>query len=64
MQNKLDWKIEAEFGFSPFDCRMCYGYERSKSLYNRVKEGKKVKELVAVKEKLKGVKNGAINKHP
>jgi hypothetical protein len=32
---------------------MCYGYERSTSLYNRVKEGKKVKELVDVKEKVK-----------
>jgi hypothetical protein len=31
---------------------MCHGYERSKSLYNRVKEGKKVKDLVDVKQEV------------
>lgn len=51
-QNSIDWKIESEFGFGPFECRMCHGYERSKSLYNRVKEGKKVKDLVDVKQEV------------
>ncbi|KAL3816255.1 hypothetical protein ACHAXA_000194 [Cyclostephanos tholiformis] len=50
-QNNIDWKIEAEFGFSPFECRMCHGYEKSISFYNRWKEGKKVKGLVDVNKK-------------
>ena len=32
-QSGIDWNLEAEFGFSPFDCRMCYGYEKSTRLY-------------------------------
>ena len=51
-QNSIDWKIESEFGFGPFECRMCHGYETSKSLYNRVKGMKKVKELVDVKQEV------------
>jgi hypothetical protein len=31
---------------------MCHGYVKSKRLYNRVMEGKKVKELVDVKQKV------------
>lgn len=45
-QNTIDWKLESEFGFSPNDCRMCYGYEKSTRLYNRVMEGKKINKLV------------------
>eukprot|EP00985_Skeletonema_marinoi_P018848 scaffold10665_cov80-Skeletonema_marinoi.AAC.2 len=40
-QNEIDWKLEAEFGFSPHDCRMCYGYNRSTRLYKRVMDQKK-----------------------
>ena len=45
-QNSIDWELEAEFGFSPFDCRMCYGYEKSTRLYTRVMEGKKINKIV------------------
>ena len=45
-QSKIDWNLEAEFGFSPGDCRMCYGYDESKSLFRRVKEGKKIKKII------------------
>jgi hypothetical protein len=51
-QNSIDWKVESEFGFGPFECRMCHGYERSRNLYNRVMEGKKVKELIDVKQEV------------
>eukprot|EP00986_Skeletonema_menzelii_P019901 scaffold29536_cov160-Skeletonema_menzelii.AAC.2 len=40
-QNEVDWGLEAEFGFSPHDCRMCYGYNRSTKLYTRVMAQKK-----------------------
>ncbi len=40
-QNEIDWKLEAEFGFSPHDCRMCYGYTTSTRLYKRVMDQKK-----------------------
>jgi hypothetical protein len=46
-QNGIDWMMEAEFGFNPSDCRMCYGYEKSTRLYTRVMEGKKTKKLLA-----------------
>lgn len=45
-QGKIDWDLETEFGFSPLDCRMCYGYDKSKSLFSRVKEGKKIKQII------------------
>jgi hypothetical protein len=41
-QNEIDWKLEAEFGFSPHDCRMCYGYNKSARLYKRVMDQKKI----------------------
>lgn len=45
-QNEIDWQLEAEFGFSPHDCRMCYGYNRSIRLHKRVidqrKRGKEI----------------------
>ncbi|KAL9188178.1 hypothetical protein ACHAXT_006556 [Thalassiosira profunda] len=44
-QNMLDWGVEAEFGFSPCDCRMCYGYTRSTRLYSRIMAGKKINTL-------------------
>lgn len=40
-QNEIDWKLEAEFGFSPHDCRMCYGYTTSTRLFKRVQDQKK-----------------------
>jgi len=46
VQNAVDWKLEAEFGFSPCDCRMCYGYEKSTRLYDRVMRGKKISKIV------------------
>ena len=49
-QDQIDWKLEAEFGFSPFDCRMCYGYNKSKRLYDRVMGGKKINKITAVKD--------------
>lgn len=55
-QSAIDWKLEAEFGFSPCDCRMCYGYEKSKRLYERVQEGKKVKKIVDKNGRSKGDK--------
>jgi hypothetical protein len=41
-QNEIDWRLEAEFGFSPHDCRMCYGYNRSTRLYRRVMDQRKI----------------------
>merc|ERR1711957_74097 len=41
-QRAIDRKLEAGFGFSPGDCRLCYGYDKSKRLYSRVQEGKKI----------------------
>ena len=55
-QNRIDWKLEAEFGFSPCDCRMCYGYEKSKRLYDRVMEGRKINALVNNKGRAKARK--------
>ncbi len=55
-QSKIDWNLEAEFGFSPGDCRMCYGYDVSKSLFRRVKEGKKIKNII--KEQGNGESSG------
>ena len=49
-QDQIDWNLEAEFGFSPFDCRMCYGYNKSKRLYDRVMGGKKINKITAVKD--------------
>ena len=49
-QASTDWHMEAEFGFSPFECRMCYNYTKSVNLFQRVKRGKKVKELINVKD--------------
>lgn len=49
-QGSIDWHTEAEFGYSPFECRMCYNYTKSVNLIQRVKQGKKVKELINVKE--------------
>lgn len=40
-QNEIDWGLEAEFGFSPHDCRMCYGYTKSLRLHKRVKDQRK-----------------------
>jgi len=40
-QNEIDWKLEAEFGFSPHDCRMCYGYTTSTRLNKRVMDQRK-----------------------
>ena len=45
-QRNIDWNVEAEFGFSPFDCRMCYGYDRSTRLYTRVVESRKTNKLL------------------
>lgn len=45
-EKNIDWSLEAEFGFSPFDCRMCYGYEKSTRLYDRIQRGKKVKKIL------------------
>ncbi|KAL7539719.1 hypothetical protein ACHAXR_010507, partial [Thalassiosira sp. AJA248-18] len=58
VQNSIDWKLEAEFGFSPCDCRMCYGYEKSKRLYTRIREDKKNNKIVNKKghEKASGKK--------
>mmetsp|Transcript_47602 Transcript_47602/g.101156 ORF Transcript_47602/g.101156 Transcript_47602/m.101156 type:complete len:666 (-) Transcript_47602:73-2070(-) len=44
-QKAVDWSIEAEFGFSPCDCRLCYGYDKSKRLYDRVVEGRKINKI-------------------
>lgn len=41
-QNEIDWRLETEFGFSPHDCRMCYGYTQSTRLFTRVKDQKKL----------------------
>ena len=49
-QASIDWKMEAEFGYSPFECRMCYNYTKSVNLIQRVKRGKKIKELINVKD--------------
>ena len=49
-QGSIDWRMEAEFGGSPFECRMCYNYTKSVNLIQRVKQGKKVKELINVKD--------------
>lgn len=57
-QDQIDWKLEAEFGFSPFDCRMCYGYNKSKRLYDRVMGGKKRNKVTAVKDVAKNQKDG------
>lgn len=51
MTNKVcyfnsDWELDGEFGFSPFDCRMCYGYNKSKRLYDRVMASNKVKKML------------------
>ena len=40
-QSEIDWRLEAYFGFSPHDCRMCYGYNKSERLYTRVMKQKK-----------------------
>lgn len=50
-QSNIDWRLEAEFGFSPFDCRMCYGYEKSTRLYDRVMQGKKIRKILVEDEK-------------
>jgi len=54
-QKNIDWNLEAEFGFSPFDCRMCYGYDKSTRLYTRIMRGKEVNKILKgdaiVKEK-------------
>ena len=49
-QASTDWHMEAEFGFSPFECRMCHNYTKSVNLIQRVKRGKKVKELINAKD--------------
>jgi len=45
-QMNIDWNTESTFGFSPFDCRMCYGYERSTRLYTRIMQGRKTKKAL------------------
>merc|ERR1712159_915811 len=57
-QDQVDWKLEAEFGFSPFDCRMCYGYDKSKRLYDRVMGSKRRNKITAVKDIAKKQKEG------
>ena len=61
-QDQIDWELEAEFGFSPFDCRMCYGYNKSKRLYDRVMGGKKKNEITSVKDVAKKQKDGGQKK--
>jgi hypothetical protein len=56
-QASIDWKMEAEFGYSPFECRMCYNYTKSVNLFQRVKRGKKVKELINLKDDANDVAN-------
>ena len=45
-QMNIDWNTESTFGFSPFDCRMCYGYERSTRLYTRIMQGRNTKKAL------------------
>ena len=45
-QQSIDWNTEADFGYGPSECRMCYGYDRSTRLYTRVMNGKKNKKLI------------------
>lgn len=45
-QKIMDWELEGEFGFNPFDCRMCYGYDRSLSYWKRRDRNKKTKEIL------------------
>jgi hypothetical protein len=53
-QHRIDWNLEAEFGFGPSDCRMCYGYDKSKGLFTRVQEGKKIKKIIDEQQSRKG----------
>ncbi|KAL7490342.1 hypothetical protein ACHAW6_016164 [Cyclotella cf. meneghiniana] len=45
-EEEIDWELDGEFGFSPFDCRMCYGYDKSTRLYDRVMESNKVRKIL------------------
>jgi len=45
-QQSIDWNMEADFGYGPSECRLCYGYDRSTRLYTRVMNGKKNKKLI------------------
>merc|ERR1712194_556228 len=53
-QRAVDWKLEAGFGFSPGDCRLCYGYEKSKRLFYRIQKGKKIRNLLKQATKATG----------